>query len=186
MAVAMFCFVLGDVGSSLSQAFLPAYAISASATSKATFDLNAARPAISSILRVCWAISSVCVVVSSVIITRGASAFTSDLGVAKAINRALPFTALTLATHASAVTLEGLLLVQRDLGFLCKTYASIGIAAVAAHQFIVRSKCLGLGAVWGVYVAFQVSRIAVFSWRSGLFSRGTQELPGANDLFTTA
>jgi len=82
----MFCFVLGDVGSSLAQAFLPPYAVGAAAPAAATagpgasaaaapvaatnarFNLDAARPAILQILRVSWTISAVCVAISSAIV----------------------------------------------------------------------------------------------------------------------
>ena len=48
LSVAMFCFTLGDVGSSLSQAFLPAYSKKPreGGGGEPTFDLKAAMPAI--------------------------------------------------------------------------------------------------------------------------------------------
>ena len=179
MSVAMFCFVLGDVGSSLAQAFLPMYYDEAKAGRSKffvdAFDLAAARPAITTVLRVSWAIEGVAVAVSSTIISRGTWAFTKDAGVAAAITRVLPMTALTLAGHSSAVTLEGVLLVQRRFGFLCAMYAVLGVASAALHRAILVTPGQGLFAIWQVYVAFQVTRCFAFAWRGGLFSKRDAE-----------
>ena len=180
MSVAMFCFVLGDVGSSLSQAFLsPFYRPSADGSharsdgngDDGAFDMEGVRPAITTVLRVSWTIAAVAVAASSLLISRGTAAFTADAGVAAAITRVLPMTALTLAMHSSAVTLEGLLLVQRRFPFLCGVYAGIGVATVALHRAILRTPGVGLGAIWAVYVGFQASRSLLFAWRAGLLSR---------------
>lgn len=187
MSVAMFCFVLGDVGSSLAQAFLPTYCKKravdvdggyceiADDGSGPSFDLEKARPAIKAVLRVSVSISAVCVAVSSAILTMGAGAFTSDAAVATTLRNALPFTAATLSMHASAVTLEGLLLVQRRLGFLCRVYAVMALGIVLANRTVMQ-RGLGLNGVWAVYVVFQFVRITAFSWRAGLLQgRGQEE-----------
>lgn len=82
-------------------------------------------------------VSAMCVLVSSWIITRGAGAFTTDAAVTQAIRGVLPMTALTLAAHASAVTLEGLLLVRRDMPFLCRAYALLAVLFLGANKLIV-------------------------------------------------
>ena len=133
--------------------------------------MEGARPAITTVLRVSWTIAAVAVAASSLLISRGTAAFTADAGVAAAITRVLPMTALTLAMHSSAVTLEGLLLVQRRFPFLCGVYAGIGVATVALHRAILRTPGVGLGAIWAVYVGFQASRSLLFAWRAGLLSR---------------
>mmetsp|Transcript_31557 Transcript_31557/g.70914 ORF Transcript_31557/g.70914 Transcript_31557/m.70914 type:complete len:275 (-) Transcript_31557:437-1261(-) len=212
MSVAFLCFLLGDVGSSLAQAFLPAYATKREGNARdqtpgqtrsskgsraaigkketqtppkggakggaALFDMAAARPAVTSILRTCWAISGVAVLCSSLILTLGQGAFTSDPGVQARMASVLPCTALTLALHSTAVTLEGLLLVQRKLRVLCSTYLAVGLACAGLHQLIahlVKSPAFpgfqapgGLVALWATYVLFQASRIAVFALATGL------------------
>ena len=77
------------------------------------FDLVAAMPAIRSVMKATMSISLICVLISSLIIMRGSGAFTSDLAVREAIRGVLPMTIATLSFHASAVTLEGLLLVKQ-------------------------------------------------------------------------
>ncbi|KAJ1448115.1 hypothetical protein M885DRAFT_540329 [Pelagophyceae sp. CCMP2097] len=164
-SVAIFCFVLGDVGTSLALAYLTPYYNEETKV----FDLEAAKATINSVLRVCWSISAVCVAVSSLIIARGAAAFTADQAVIQSIRKVLPLTAATLAMHCSAVTLEGLLLIKRDFKFLCAVYAVIGLGVVQLHSQILK-RGLGLSGVWAVYVAFQVGRTAVFAWQGGLIS----------------
>ena len=169
-SVAMFCFVLGDVGTSLALAFLPRFAKNGGeAEGRLAFDVAAARPSVANILRVCWTISGVCVAASSAVVLRGARAFTTDGAVVNAVAACLPLTAGTLALHASAVTLEGVLLVRRDLGFLCGFYAFLAACVAALHGAVARRN-LGLRALWGVYVYFQGVRALAFAWRAGLLT----------------
>ena len=62
------------------------------------------------------------------------------------------------------------MLATRDLGFLCKWYAALGVAVLAAHRVII-AKGLGLAAIWTVYAAVQASRAFVFPIRAGMIER---------------
>lgn len=93
MLLARFCFNLGGVGSSLVQAYIPVYwtesptraleGTNSVGCSKLALDMNVARPAISTIIRTCWVLSSFVVAISSEIIVLGQAAFTADPGVAR-------------------------------------------------------------------------------------------------------
>ena len=175
-SIATFCFVLGDVGTSLALAFLPGFLRAEAPAARTPLDRGAeldvarARPTIANVLKVSWSISAVCVALSTGIASKGARAFTSQASVVAAIRRCLSLMALTFASHASAVTLEGVLLVERDLGFLCAFYACLGASIWRLHAAIAARK-LGLPSLWAVYVYFQVVRAAAFAWRAGLIRK---------------
>ena len=116
MAVAWLCFTFGDVGSSLAQAYLPAFSSTTPAGErppKHHFDLAAAKPTIAMLLRVTISISATVVLLSSFIIGVFSSQLTPDVTVQRQMRRVLPLMVATLATHGTAVTLEGLLLARK-------------------------------------------------------------------------
>uniref|UniRef100_A0A7S0J3Q8 Protein DETOXIFICATION n=1 Tax=Calcidiscus leptoporus TaxID=127549 RepID=A0A7S0J3Q8_9EUKA len=176
LSIAMFCFTFGDVGSSMAQAFLPAFyrdePSSDGKHTKALFDLSAAKPTFQQLIRVTWCISASVVAVATVIILRGARLITTDTAVITQMRKVLPLMAGTLTMHGSAVTLEGLLLAKKDFGALCTVYSAVALCTLAS-QCLVRRSGAGLIGVWAVYIGFQIMRIMAFTLRSGLLSRRT-------------
>ena len=189
MAVAWLCFTFGDVGSSLAQAYLPAFASAAppaatasevSPTSRAasedvvrspSFDLAAARPTIAMLLRVTWSISGTVVLLSSLIIGVFAGQLTPDVAVQAQMRRVLPLMVATLAAHGTAVTLEGLLLARKAFRALTLAYTGV-LVSVAAGLYFVRSSGAGLLGVWAMYVWYCAGRALMFAGLGGLFGRG--------------
>jgi Na+-driven multidrug efflux pump len=157
-ALGMLCFTFGDVGSSLSQAFLPVFSrevVKEDGKTKMEFDLEAARPSILKVLQVCWCVSATVIALSSAVVLGFAGQITCDAAVIGHMRRALPLLALSLAMHASAVTLEGLLLAQGKQKQLVQQYGVLTATIVALHTAI--QKGVGglrpdLLSVWGVYV----------------------------------
>ena len=166
-SVAMFCFVVGDVGTSLALAYLPRFV--GDGEGRRLLDTKAAQPTVRQVLRAGWCLSAVCVLASTLVVLRG-SLLTSDRAVQRAIARCLPLTVLNFCFHATAVTSEGALLATRDLGFLCTWYAGLGVAVLAAHRFIL-ARGLGLPAIWLTYFGVQFSRAVVFPIRAGMVAR---------------
>lgn len=170
LSVAMVCMVLGDVGSSLSQAFLPAFAATA-ADGTTTFDLEAARPTVRQLLRCTLAISGSVMCLAAVVGGAFGGRITRDPRVLAEMRRTLPWLVTTLAFHGSAVTLEGLLLSRRRFRGLAANYGVLA-AAVAACQVATRRRGLGLAGVWGCYLMFCSSRVVTFSLLGGLWRPG--------------
>ena len=82
----------------------------------------------------------------------------------------LPLMAATLATHGTAVTLEGLLLAQKAFRALALTYTFMGVS-IAAALSLVRSSGAGLVGVWAVYVWYCFGRVIAFAGFGGLLRR---------------
>ena len=178
MAVAWLCFTFGDVGSSLAQAYLPAFSSSPPAARegksqpKPTFDLAAAKPTIAMLLRVTCSISATVVLLSSLIVGVFAGQLTPDKAVQRQMRRVLPLMVATLATHGTAVTLEGLLLARKAFRGLALAYTGVFLS-VAAGLLLVRTRSLGLLGVWAVYVWYCAGRVVAFAALGGLLGRGT-------------
>ena len=178
MAVAWLCFTFGDVGSSLAQAYLPAFSSSPPAARegesqpKTTFDLAAAKPTIAMLLRVTCSISATVVLLSSLIVGVFAGQLTPDVAVQRQMRRVLPLMVATLATHGTAVTLEGLLLARKAFRGLAAVYTGVFLS-VAAGLLLVRTRSLGLLGVWAVYVWYCAGRAVAFAALGGLLGRGT-------------
>ena len=148
-ATGMLCFMIGDVGSSLCQAFLPAFLRkadgptrggdrdSSAAPASPTFDLRAAWPTIVQLLRSTLVISASVVALATGVLTVGSGLVTHDPDVAAQILRIVPLIAVTLSLHGTAVSLEGLLMVKKDFATLCTTYAAVG-ASFIALQWLTR------------------------------------------------
>ena len=180
-ATGMLCFMIGDVGSSLCQAFLPAFLRkadgptrggdrdSSAAPASPTFDLRAAWPTIVQLLRSTLVISASVVALATGVLTVGSGLVTHDPDVAAQILRIVPLIAVTLSLHGTAVSLEGLLMVKKDFATLCTTYAAVG-ASFIALQWLTRRMGWGLIGVWSAYIWLQIARVAAFTLRSGLQS----------------
>jgi len=180
VGVAWLCFTFGDVGSSLAQAFLPAFATASSRPgATARFDLAAAWPTLRQLLRCTWTISATVVAIASALLTVGATAITPDSAVVRQMRAILPYVAATLAVHGTAVTLEGLLLARKELRKLTCTYAFVA-GSVAALLALVRNTGAGLAGVWGVYIWFQVARAVIFAWLGGLLQGSRRSKASTN------
>ena len=194
LSVAMVCMVLGDVGSSLSQAFLPPFVKSTTSTTTTTsttkesvsssFDLDAAMPTMKQLLKCTLSISTTVMLLAAIIIGGFGSQITNDPAVLVEMKRTLPWIVATLSFHGSAVTLEGLLLSQKKFPILTVCYGILGIT-VAAFQIATRKFNLGLAGVWGCYLWFCSSRVITFSTLGGLLRprRWFQKI--RNNIMTT-
>lgn len=164
-AVAMLCFTFGDVGSSLSQAFLPAFA------STKSFNIAAATPTLKQLLKCTFTISTTVVCLSSALISLFSGQLTRDPAVLFQMRRVLPLLIVTLSLHGTAVTLEGLLLAKKNFTGLTLTYAGVA-ASIAAWRIALAGT--GLMGIWGCYIWFQASRIAAFAIFGGLLGSPLQ------------
>ena len=181
LSVAMVCMVLGDVGSSLSQAFLPAFegsepAIASPINTKKrsskqstipTFDLEAAMPTIRQLLKCTVSISATVATFAATAIGVFGGQITNDPLVVAEMRNTLPWILATLCFHGSAVTLEGLLLSRKMFQPLSACYTILAVT-VAAFQIATRRFGLGLAGVWACYVWFCASRVVTFSTLGGL------------------
>jgi Na+-driven multidrug efflux pump len=183
VSVAMLCFVLGDVGSSMSQAFLPAFVVtkadnnntektsdelsSSSSRAMSYFDLDAAMPTIKQLLKCTLSISTTVMIIASVIIGFFPTQITRDPAVVAEMRKALPWIVTALSFHGSAVTLEGLLLARKKFRPLSIFYSLLAVG-VAAFQVSTRRFHWGLAGVWGCYVWFCATRVVTFSALGGL------------------
>ena len=169
-AIAMTCFTFGDVGSSTSQAFLPAFITTHKnnkGEEKEVFALDEARPTIKAILKTTATVSMGVCLLAAFMITFGASSITTDPEVVTLMKNTMPLILFTLTAHGTAVTLEGLLLAQRKFKALNFIYTGVASTIIGLFAYTRRLK-LGLLGVWGVYVWFQISRVGLFTFASGL------------------
>jgi Na+-driven multidrug efflux pump len=170
-AVAMLCFTFGDVGSSLSQAFLPAFVatspLGSSNSNVPSFDIMAATPTIKQLLKCTFTISATVVCLSSALLTIFSGQITRDPAVIQQMRAVLPLMIATLSIHGTVVTLEGLLLARKNFRALSITYTGVAVS-VAALLALVRRSGVGLLGIWGCYIWFQGSRLVAFSAFGGL------------------
>jgi Na+-driven multidrug efflux pump len=102
-------------------------------------------------------------------------AFTSDLSVIGRVNTVTPLLAAIVSVHGIVCATEGLLLGQKDLGFLGKLYASF---FAIVPFFMLRLKTVAganLTSVWTVFLAYQLTRCAVWTARVALLQRKTDQ-----------
>lgn len=173
-SVAMVCMVLGDVGSSLSQAFLPAFEsppipnpMDVGETSVSTFNMDAAMPTVKQLLKCTLSISASVTALCGIVIGIFGGQITSDPAVLVEMRKTLPLILTTLCFHGSAVTLEGLLLSRKKFRPLSVCYSILAVS-LAAFQIATRRFGLGLAGVWGCYVWFCASRAVTFSALGGV------------------
>lgn len=189
ISVAMVCMVLGDVGSSLSQAFLPVFETTKNKlstdpssprddsslkeapeqqTTQTSFDMEAAMPTVKQLMKCTLSISATVTVLAGIVIGGLGGQITSDQAVLREMRRTLPWLMTALTFHGSAVTLEGLLLSRKMFPTLTVCYSVLAVC-VAAYQVAIRKFGLGLAGVWGCYVWFCASRVVAFSTLGGLW-----------------
>ena len=96
--------------------------------------------------------------------------FTSDPSVVGMVNSVAPFLAVFFASHGMFSASEGVLLGQKDLGFLGKSYASF-FAVVPFLMLQVKraalsgTRAVDLTSVWGVFVCYQLFRSLMWGLR---------------------
>lgn len=170
-ATAMLCYTAGDVGSSLAQAFLPAFANKKGSIGGMSvwegdsgFDLKNARPNILKILQTAWCISATVCALASIVVLGFANQLTCDPLVVYNMRRVLPLVLASLSLHATAITLEGLLLAQGAQNQLISVYVIVSLVIAATFRSISKGVFgAGLVPIWSVYVFFQLSRVILFS-----------------------
>ena len=188
-ALAFVCFTFGDVGSSLSQAYLPAFNRGSvtdggeedasaeggregegGAVAAHAFDMVAARPTINKLVGAMACVSSGVVALAAFVIAKCGPSLTSDLAVVAQMRRVLPLMSATLCMHGVTVLLEGLLIAKGDFTLLNKIYTAV-VLSIAAMFLGIRGGGGGLLAVWAVYVWYNLSRIVAFVVWGGLLPK---------------
>ena len=96
--------------------------------------------------------------------TKGGRLFTTDANVAALLGKTAPILGVSVSMHAIALTCEGMLLAQRDLGFLSSSYI---VTTIATAAFLLSPyKPTTLGGSWWILALFQGVRALQFSLRS--------------------
>lgn len=111
-------------------------------------------------------------------------AFTSDPTVLATVNKVAPILAAIFSVHGVICAGEGLLLGQKDLGFLGKAYAAF-FAAVPYFMLRIKKAALAgsqladLASLWRVFLSYQVVRIGMWLFRLNQLNdqRTTAEAP---------
>jgi len=104
--------------------------------------------------------------------------FTSDQAVINLVNSVVPLLLVFFGVHGFVCGAEGMLLGQKDLGYLGKMYASF-FAAVPYIMLGVKKKALagsksaGLTSVWTVFIGYQLVRCGLWLTRSFMLQRRT-------------
>lgn len=109
--------------------------------------------------------------------------FTSDPAVIALVNSVVPLLLLFFGIHGFVCGTEGVLLGQKDLGFLGKLYAAF-FAAVPYLMLQVKraaltgSRTVNLTSVWTVFVGYQVVRCGIWLARSFQLQRRSYKAGG--------
>lgn len=102
--------------------------------------------------------------------------FTSDQAVINLVNSVVPLLLVFFGAHGFVCAAEGILLGQKDLGFLGKMYAAF-FAAVpyvmlgVKRKALAGSKAVGLTSVWTVFIGYQLARCGIWLMRSAALQR---------------
>jgi Na+-driven multidrug efflux pump len=113
--------------------------------------------------------------------------FTSDTAVISLVNAVVPLLLIFFGTHGFVCASEGLLLGQKDLGFVGKMYG-IFFGAVPFLMMRVKraaltgSRPVNLSSVWKVFVGYQVFRCVVWLVRLGMLQRRSDREAAAQAL----
>jgi Na+-driven multidrug efflux pump len=113
-------------------------------------------------------------------------AFTNDRSVIGLVNTVTPLLAAIVSVHGLVCATEGLLLGQKDLGFLGKLYASF---FAIVPFFMLRLKSVtgaNLTSVWTVFLGYQLTRCAIWSIRVAFLQRKTQQRVAAQTTVVSA
>lgn len=102
--------------------------------------------------------------------------FTADQAVINLVNSVVPLLLVFFGVHGFLCAAEGILLGQKDLGFLGKMYASF-FAAVpylmlgVKKKALAGSKSVGLKSVWAVFIGYQLARCGFWLIRTAILQR---------------
>ena len=116
--------------------------------------------------------------------------FTSDQAVISLVNSVVPLLLVFFGVHGFVCGTEGMLLGQKDLGYLGKMYAAF-FAIVPYLMLKVKRKALagtdavGLTSVWTVFIGYQLVRCVLWLARSLILQRRTDaeaKLAANNDI----
>merc|ERR1712166_783138 len=116
--------------------------------------------------------------------------FTSDQAVISLVNSVVPLLLVFFGVHGFVCGTEGMLLGQKDLGYLGKMYAAF-FAIVPYLMLKVKRKALagtdavGLTSVWTVFIGYQLVRCVLWLARSLILQRRTDaeaKLAAHNDM----
>lgn len=116
--------------------------------------------------------------------------FTSDQAVISLVNSVVPLLLVFFGVHGFVCGTEGMLLGQKDLGYLGKMYAAF-FAIVPYLMLKVKRKALagthavGLTSVWTVFIGYQLVRCVFWLARSLILQRRTDteaKLAANNDM----
>lgn len=102
-------------------------------------------------------------------------AFTSDLSVIALVNKVTPMLAGVFAVHGVVCASEGLLLGQKDLGFLGKLYTAFSFVV---PYYMLRIKTVAgasLTSVWRVFLSYQLIRCASWLFRVIALQRNAEK-----------
>jgi Na+-driven multidrug efflux pump len=110
--------------------------------------------------------------------------FTADPAVAGLVNTVVPLLVAFFAVHGVLCAAEGVLLGQKDLGFLGRMY---GAYFFAVPFFMLRVKKaalagvqgINLQSIWTVFVGYQMFRLAAWVARVGFIQRKTDRVAAA-------
>eukprot|EP00980_Cylindrotheca_fusiformis_P030366 scaffold24711_cov122-Cylindrotheca_fusiformis.AAC.2 len=103
-------------------------------------------------------------VLAGLLPSKGAGLFTRDVHVAAALKQTAPILGLCISMHAIALTCEGMLLAQRDLSFLSRSYIITTVATIGLLLSPFRPSTLG--GSWWILAIFQGSRSIQFALRN--------------------
>ena len=104
--------------------------------------------------------------------------FTSDQAVISLVNSVVPLLLVFFGAHGFVCGTEGMLLGQKDLGYLGTMYASF-FAAVpyimlgVKRKAVAGSNSVGLTSVWTVFIGYQLVRCGLWIVRSIILQRRT-------------
>ena len=170
------CFTLGDVMSSVAQAYLPQYVVK-SPSGGLEFNLKDAKPLIRKLLAMAFGVACVSNTIAFSTLRLFPHWFTTDKAVAALMGRVVPWVAAGLAMHSTIVAMEGVLLAKKDIRWLMSMYAAGGVLTLAGTWSLAAGAAsgrIGLSAVWAMLTAYQFYRFVAFLWRVFIPSRASR------------
>jgi Na+-driven multidrug efflux pump len=165
-----------------AQSFIPVIAAKKASIEKAT----ALRKAMRSFLKA-GAVSGGVMMVAVTGIPFLSGLFTSDAAVINLVNSVVPLLLVFFGTHGFVCASEGLLLGQKDLGFIGKMYAFFFGALPFFMMRVKRAALSGshpvnLRSVWNVFVGYQVFRCVVWLMRLRMLQRQSDRDAAASPI----
>lgn len=104
--------------------------------------------------------------------------FTTDKVVIQLVNSVIPHLLLFFGLHGCLMGSEGMLLGQKDLGFLGKLYAAfffiVPYAMVQVKRAALAGKSVGIQHVWSIFGGYQIARIFIWIGRTFVIQRRTE------------